>query len=609
MLRSRPQLGFPRKIVACYLLFCMGAVCWLAVGVLATSHTVLSSHTINACLSRIGKTAAAVEIEYLRHGSQNLQKILAQTKAEATLSYASVVAIDGKTLAHTDSQLVGTTAIEPTGSQLSWGTITGIRFVDPRGQILRQYRVPLTANNLPFGSLRIAVIEPSLWGTITATAHIAPIAILVPLALVIAGAIVLSRLASQVASVEQQLRKLAEIPAGAELTITHLPARDAASLGWNRLVDLVLNLRRDSGGEDLNTRLAKAVASRKQDALSDILQSLPDGIAVTDIEGRITFANRAISALLDADLPNDELHGIDFKDQLLQEMPSLKESSLFDPQSANRPAVSELHPPDDESGRVLRVARQPLQGSDLKGQVWTLRDITQQKLAEKMRDQFIDTATHELRTPLSNIKAYAETLATCEKIDIEEQKEFCNIINSETTRLARFVDDLLSISSMEVGSLSAICQKVETSRLFAEVEAKVLPLMQQKNISFEVRLPEKMPELQLDKEKMVAVLVNLLGNAAKYTPDGGHVAMKVKIDQGQLQIAIEDSGVGIAADELSMVFEKFFRSSDPRVQAETGSGLGLSLAREVIRMHGGDLTVESQLNKGSTFSVAIPMEY
>ncbi len=608
MFRSRPQLGFPRKVVTYYLLFCMVAVCWLAVGILVTSHTVLSSRTTNVCLSRIGKTAAAIEIEYLRHGSQNLQEVLSRTKNEASLSYAGVIATDGKILAHTDSQLVGTAAIEPSGSQFCWGNIAGVRFVDPRGQILRQYRIPLAANNVPFGSLRIAVIEPSLWRTVAATAHIAPVAILVPLVLVIIGAVVLSRITSQVASIEQKLRKVAETPLGAELTIEPLPARDAAALGWNRLVDLVLNLQRDSGGEDLSSRLAKAVAARKQDSLSDILQTLPDGIAVTDMEGRITFANRAIAALLGTETTSGELHGIDLQEQLLQEMPKLKETSLFDPQSANRPAVSELQPEQDDSGRVLRVARQPLHGEKFKGQVWTLRDITQQKLAEKMRDQFIDTATHELRTPLSNIKAYAETLATCENIDIEEQKEFCNIINSETTRLARFVDDLLSISSMEVGSLSADRQKVETSRLFAEVEAKVLPLMQQKNIAFEARLPGKMPELQLDKEKMVAVLVNLLGNAAKYTPDGGHVAMKVKIDSGQLLIAIEDSGVGIAAEEIPKVFDKFFRSSDPRVQAETGSGLGLSLAREVIRMHGGDLTVESQFDKGSTFLVTIPVE-
>jgi two-component system phosphate regulon sensor histidine kinase PhoR len=257
---------------------------------------------------------------------------------------------------------------------------------------------------------------------------------------------------------------------------------------------------------------------------------------------------------------------------------------------------------------VLRVSRQPVKNPRIQGQVWCLRDVTQQKLAEKMRDQFIDTATHELRTPLSNIKAYAETLVTFDKIDVEEQKEFCNIINSEVTRLARFVDDLLSISSMEMGSLNIEKQKVETARMFEEVAEKVEPLMQQKNITFAAELPEKMPDVRVDKDKFMAVLVNLLGNAAKYTPAGGSVTMRVKLDESLLQVAVEDTGVGIAAEEVPKVFEKFFRSSDPRVQNETGTGLGLSLATEVVRMHGGEITLESEINQGSTFTITVPVE-
>jgi two-component system phosphate regulon sensor histidine kinase PhoR len=256
--------------------------------------------------------------------------------------------------------------------------------------------------------------------------------------------------------------------------------------------------------------------------------------------------------------------------------------------------------------RVLRVARLPL-GDDAQSHVWSLRDITQQKLTEQTRDRFIDTATHELRTPLANIKAYAETLATTEYIDIELQKEFCNIINSEVTRLARFIDDLLSISSMEVGALVVERQKVETHRLFAEVLSKVEPLMHKKSIEFEAVLPPKLPELNLDKDKIIAVLVNVLGNAAKYTPEGGSVTLKVVVEKGSLRAAVKDSGLGIAPHELPRVFDKFFRSEDPRVQAETGTGLGLSLAQEVVRMHGGEITVDSQLNEGSVFTISLPI--
>lgn len=608
MFGNHPNLGFPRKVVACYLLFCLVAVCWLTLGVVWTAHRVLSSQSADSCLSRLGKTAAAIEMSYLRQGKDDLARLLAQAQSEGGLRYASIVGVDGTVVAHSDASQIGTPVAPLTGSLLRWGSVSGIRYVDSAGQALQEYQVPLTVNAQALGTLRIAVAEPSLEGTLTKVAQYAPIAILVPLALVALGALVISRLTGTLAEIEAELRAVALLPPGAEVALKSLPARNGATLGWNRVVETVDQLRGRSGHASLNERLAEAIASRRQKELIDILQNITDGVAVTDPEGRITFANRAIEALLGAEAGDAEAEGALFGEALVQKMPELAECPLFDPEWNSRPAVSEGRRRGAKSDRVLRVSRQPLVAERLKGHVWSLRDVTQQKLADKMRDQFIDTATHELRTPLSNIKAYAEMLATCDRIEVEQQKEFCNIINSEVTRLARFVDDLLSISSMEVGSLSAERQKVETMRLFDEVLAKVQPMMQKKDIQFEVRLPEKMHDLSLDKEKMVAVLVNLLGNAAKYTPNGGHVALKVKLEAQLLQIAVEDTGVGISAEELPLVFEKFFRSSDARVQAETGTGLGLSLAREVVRMHGGDITVESQLNKGSTFLVSIPLE-
>ena len=608
MFHIRRKVGFPRKVVAYYLLFCLIAVCWLTAGVLFTSHTLLSSRTTDASLSRLGKTSAALEIAYLRGGQETLAEVLGRTKSEASLAYASIISPGGKYLAHTDPLLSGQLAVKPTGSLLKWENVTGIRHVDAQGHILQEYQVPLVAGSELLGTLHLAVSEPSMWRTFIEIAHLAPIAVLVPLLLVGAGAVVLSRITTPVADANSQLEQIGQQAPGNDFELLSMPPQDAAALGWNRVVDLIERLQRDTGSDDLNTRLAEAIAARKQNAHEDILQNLTDGIAVTDMEGRITFANRAIATLLGAELSEETLEGNSLSEYLSGDQPNQEITALFDPKSSHRPAITELQPAGEQSNRVLRIAKQPLQGDRIQGQVWSLRDITQQKMADSMRDQFIDTATHELRTPLSNIKAYAETLATCDTIEIEQQKEFCNIINSEVTRLARFVDDLLSISSMEVGSLSADCQKVDTARMFEEVIAKVQPLMQQKEIQFEVRLPAKMQELHLDKDKMVAVLVNLLGNAAKYTPPSGHVALKVTLDDTQLQIGVEDTGVGISSEELPRVFDKFFRSSDPRVQEEAGTGLGLSLAQEVVHMHGGELKVESEPNQGSTFLVTIPLE-
>jgi signal transduction histidine kinase len=160
---------------------------------------------------------------------------------------------------------------------------------------------------------------------------------------------------------------------------------------------------------------------------------------------------------------------------------------------------------------------------------------------------------------------------------------------------------------MELGSLSLNKQVTELGRMLNEVLTKIRPQVEEKALALEVVLPEKMPEPELDKDKIAAVLVNLLGNAVKYTPEGGRVTFRVNIKDQNIEISVEDSGVGIAEDEIGKVFDKFFRSNDPRVQAQTGTGLGLALAQEVVRLHGGKLTVESELNKGSTFTVTLPM--
>jgi len=131
--------------------------------------------------------------------------------------------------------------------------------------------------------------------------------------------------------------------------------------------------------------------------------------------------------------------------------------------------------------------------------------------------------------------------------------------------------------------------------------------MDMKQQKFHALIDPKIPEMKLDKDKFSTILVNLLGNAAKYTPEKGNVTMRAACDETHLTIEVEDTGVGITAAELPRIFEKFFRSSDPRVQCENGTGLGLSLTQELVRLHGGLLNVRSQPNQGTCFTIRIPL--
>ncbi|MGI9427369.1 MAG: sensor histidine kinase [Bythopirellula sp.] len=607
MFRSNSDLGFPRKLVVYYLLFCLVAVSWLAMGMLFTSHSVMELRTTSTSLSQLGKTAAALELEYLRTGVENLQQVLLKNHNSVGSCEYSVVSLEGTVLAHSNANSIGNTASDHAGKQLRFGNVSGVQYEGEQGTIINQYQVPLVAHEDHFGSLRISVPQLNFWSTLAEIVRLAPVVVLVPLGLIAAGGLYLARLASPLAQVDTQLRNIALERPTVDFQLQPLPAIDAISMGWNRVVGLFEQNNASNTGEDLRNRLAEVVASRTESEMQVALNNLSEGIAVTDIAGRITFANRAIAALLGTETSSEELAGIELQGQIVKASGEAASAEVFAEAPEHRALVTEIEREGESDQRTLRIARLPMEDETIRGHVWSVRDVTQQKLTEKTRDQFIDVATHELRTPLSNIKAYAETLATCDEIEVEQQKEFCNIINSEVTRLARFVDDLLSISSMEAGSIAIQRQRTITAKLFEEVLAKVQPLMKKKDIALDVHLPEKMADLQIDKDKIVAVLVNMLGNAAKYTPAKGRVTLRVKIDDAQLHISVEDTGMGIAPDELPKVFDKFFRSNDPRVQGETGTGLGLSLAREVLRIHGGEITVESVVDQGTTFVATIPI--
>lgn len=591
--------GFPRRVVALYLLFCLGAVLLLTAGAVVSVRALLQSQATGGALCRVGRLAAAIEMDRLAADGERVQSLIDQARTAGRLTYCAVVGVDGRFIAHTDRTLIGAIAVETVGTQLRWGDIDGVRFLDARDRKINEYHAPLQIDGEPTGVLRLGMIEPGWQGVVAELAHYAPWAVAAPLALIGIGVWWLNRTTQPLAGIEARLAEIARQPHLEDPQLSLTVPTNLASVGWNRLVEHYSKVLTDSPEADMDAAL-RGMAASAGGRSGEALQSLSEGVAVTDCEGRVDFANRAIAALLGA----ESLEGSAIDDLLAESAPEkaaeIREANL------DSELVSEIALGSEGDARTLRLARTPLNGDSSAGHVWTLRDITQQKLAEASRDQFIDTATHELRTPLANIKAYAETLATCDMTDVEQQKDFCNTINTEATRLARFVDDLLSISSIEVGSLGITRQNVDVRRLLEEAADKVRPLMKQGSLTFEVQLSEKLGEAKFDKDKVAGLAVNLLGNAAKYTPEGGTVTLVAIREGDEIKIEVRDTGVGIAEQEQDKVFDKFFRSDNPEVQDAVGTGLGLSLAREIARLHRGDLTVSSELGEGSTFTALLP---
>jgi signal transduction histidine kinase len=261
-----------------------------------------------------------------------------------------------------------------------------------------------------------------------------------------------------------------------------------------------------------------------------------------------------------------------------------------------------------ESGdrTVLRMSVRPMRAEPA-GAMVVIEDVTQQRVADESRNAFVAQATHELRTPLTNIRLYTETMVD-EPDDAAVRAKCLNVINTESRRLERIVGDMLSVSEIEAGALKLRSAEVRLEALFEELEADYKAQASDKEIALKFDLPPKMPLLEGDRDKLMLALHNLVGNALKYTPTGGKVTVRVLDEGAALRVDVADTGIGIKPEEHELVFERFYRAKDKRINGITGSGIGLALARQVARLHGGDVTLSSELDKGSTFTLRVPLK-
>lgn len=374
----------------------------------------------------------------------------------------------------------------------------------------------------------------------------------------------------------------------------------AADFGWNQLVE---QGRHWQTLTSLRCSIDESLQSSRYSETDRLLDAVSSAIAAIDSEGNITYANAMMAGICGAESaaqligrPMSQAMGI----------PDTVADRLVDVSIQSSDAEWSIS--DGCNNRLLRGHRQIIDHRNESTCVWTIRDVTQQRLAESMREKFLTAATHEFRTPLANIRAYAESLDMGQDIDAQARKHFYNVIQSESQRLSQLVDDLLDISRMQAGALSLDRCEVDLGRMVEDAASKVKGPLTDKGLQLRCEFPPKFPKFLADKNMISAALVNLLGNAAKYTPEGGRVTFRVDINARDVQFLVSDTGIGIAPDELPRVFDRFFRSTDDRVQTISGSGLGLALVQEVARLHGGDVIVESVLDQGSLFRMVIPLE-
>ena len=221
------------------------------------------------------------------------------------------------------------------------------------------------------------------------------------------------------------------------------------------------------------------------------------------------------------------------------------------------------------------------------------------------QSDLISEVVHELRTPLSSMVGYSKML-TMPSIADEIKSDFANVIHREATRLGQLVNDFLDWSRLESGRVRLAREPVDLRQAIDEAIRIVEPEARERDITIDIQVPPDLPAVTGDLARLKQVLINLTSNATKYNRDGGRVGIQVAAQDGTVSVAVSDTGYGIAAQDLPRVFERFYRVAVSEKQVK-GTGLGLSIAKQIVELHGGEMTVESEVNVGSTFSFTLPV--
>lgn len=368
-------------------------------------------------------------------------------------------------------------------------------------------------------------------------------------------------------------------------------------------VTLLTALARSAASVISSARLYIAVADEKRE-LERTLQGMLAGVLVVDGDGRVRLMNsaaRRIFGVAAADGTGKPLSQVVHN----EEIHDLVQSCLSGRSEAN--SELSIYLPEE---RVYQVQTALLRSevNDVSGVVATFNDITELRSVERMKSEFVSTVSHELRTPLTSIKGFIRTLIDDSEgyYDREMQMEFYKIIDTECDRLVRLISDLLNLSRIESGrSLDLVLTEVDLARTIEKVVETQRSYTA--NHEFDVIAADDLSRITADQDKVEQMLTNLLSNAIKYSPDGGRITVHARAMGENVAVSIADRGLGIPEEHIGKLFTRFHRVDTRDTRKQYGTGIGLYLVKALVEAHKGEITVESTLGEGSTFTFVLPI--
>lgn len=451
------------------------------------------------------------------------------------------------------------------------------------------YLAILSRNAEPGGYIRLARPLREVTGSISAlnVSLITSILILSLISIVIAF-VFAYRLARPINRMEEFTEKLREGKTAGSLYIKAGGEMQHLANNINYLVEMLQN--QISAANEEKSKVLSAFAS------------MSEGVLVLDIEDRIEAYNRAFRNMIGSRY--GEIRG----KTLIEAFRSTDLQDFYERFIATGNPITKEVKLKEPSPRVLDITISAIKGlprNDRKTML-VFHDVTRLKKLEKMRVDFVANVTHELKTPLTAILGFIETLQEGAIEDKQTAQKFLDVIGRQATRLNRLIDDLLEISNIELGEMKFYFEGVSVADSIATALSMVEHKAREKGVDVKKDIPENLPLLRADRDRLIQIFLNILDNAVKFNNPGGQVKVSAFEKEGDVEVRISDTGIGIPQSEISRLGERFYRVDKARSREMGGTGLGLSIVKHLLMAHGGRMEIESQLGHGTTVKLCFP---
>ncbi|WP_070120037.1 cell wall metabolism sensor histidine kinase WalK [Bacillus marinisedimentorum] len=355
---------------------------------------------------------------------------------------------------------------------------------------------------------------------------------------------------------------------------------------------------------DLTTKLklAQDMTEEERKKLSSVLAHMTDGVIAADRQGHVILMNNQAEKMLHVSRETT------IGESLLSILPIESDISLENIYEDDDSLIFDFYTGKDEES-IIRANFSIIQNEHgyPNGFMTVLYDVTEQERIEQERREFVANVSHELRTPLTTMKSYIEALTDGAWQDKEIAPRFLGVTQTETERMIRLVNDLLQLSKLDSKDIKLNLNRVNFTPFYHGIIDR-FELSKAQNVSFERIIPDENLYVYIDADRVTQVIDNIISNALKYSPEGGKVTFKLIHNPTDIQISIKDQGMGIPKDNLSKVFERFYRVDKARSRKMGGTGLGLAIAKEIIQLHGGRIWAESEEGKGTAINFVLPLE-